>query len=249
MISAVVLSHNSSRTLKNSLESLSWCDETIVVDDNSEDESREIAKKDGALCILRSLHDDFAAQRNFGLEKAREEWILFVDSDEIVSEKLAKEIQTAIKSTVYDGYYMKRVDVLFGKKLLHGETGDAKFIRLAKKGTGVWERPVHEVWKVHGSVGQLRESLLHYPHPTIKEFLQSVIVYSRLHAKQLSRDGKTFAFWQILVYPVAKFCTNYFWKCGLLDGTAGLIVALMMSLHSFLARVQMWEWQQGVTKV
>ncbi len=84
MISAIVLAHNNEKSIKKTLESLAWCDERIIVDDNSKDLTREIAKSAGAIVYQHALHENFGVQRNYGLEKAKGEWVLFVDSDEIV---------------------------------------------------------------------------------------------------------------------------------------------------------------------
>lgn len=100
MISAVVLSHNDCLNIERTLQSLIWCDEIIVVDDFSSDKTLETVHK---VCkdikfvpykvFQRTLNDDFSAQRNFGLAKATGEWVLFVDSDEVVSKNLANEIK------------------------------------------------------------------------------------------------------------------------------------------------------------
>ena len=134
MISAVVLTHNNEDTICKTLESVSWCDERIVVDDYSTDKTKEIAKNAGAVIYHHALNDDFSSQRNYGLEKASGEWVLFVDSDEIVISNLRDEMLKLIqrdKNVV--GYYIKRNDFLFGRELRYGETANVRVIRLAKK--------------------------------------------------------------------------------------------------------------------
>ncbi len=234
MISAVVLTHNDEAILPTCLESVSWCDEVIVIDDQSTDDTAAIAKKLGAKIFGKKLNDNFAAQKNFGLEKATGEWVLFVDSDEIVSVELRNEIQNL--SWTKDGYYVKRKDFLFGKWITHGETGSVKLLRLARKNAGKWEQPVHEEWKIAGAMGELVHPLLHYPHPNVAQFLDDVNRYSTLYAKHLHGQGVREPAWTIVVKPAAKFFVNYVWHAGFLDGTAGLVVALMMSFHSFLVR-------------
>ena len=122
MISAVVLTHNSEKTLGNTLGSLSFCDEVIVVDDISTDTSRDIAKGYKARIFQRLLDDDFAAQRNFGLEKATHEWVLFVDSDEIIPPELAREIETVTTGSEKNisGYFISRQDYFGGRGLTYG---------------------------------------------------------------------------------------------------------------------------------
>jgi glycosyltransferase involved in cell wall biosynthesis len=239
MISAIILSHNSEYEIERTLLSLSWCDRRIVIDDFSSDNTVTLSKKCKAEVFQRHLEGDFSAQRNFGLEKAKGEWVLFIDSDEVVSRALAREIQ---KSLTIDaaGFYIRRQDWMYGKKLRYGETGKGKFLRLAKKNAGIWDRPVHEVWKVKGFVGTLIQPLDHFPHPDVAQFISEINMYSTLNARYLHQEHVRIPWWHILAYPAAKFLVDYIWYRGFLDGTPGAIVALMMSMHSFLTRAKLW---------
>ena len=239
MISAIVLSHNDEDSIARTLKSLIWCDEVIVIDDFSADTTVEIARKYNAKVYQRHLNDDFAAQRNFGLEKAAGEWVLFVDSDEVVSEALAKEIQEAVKSDII-GFYLKRQDWLFGKALKHGETGRVRLLRLAKRNAGTWGRSVHETWNVKGDIGELDRPLDHFPHQDVAQFIEEINRYSSINARYLYSKNVHVQWWHILAYPKLKFFKDYFWYLGFLDGTAGAVVALAMSFHSFLTRAKLW---------
>jgi glycosyltransferase involved in cell wall biosynthesis len=240
MISAIVLSHNDEKTISRTLSSLAWCDELIVIDDCSHDKTIEIVKQYKTLVYTKELSGDFARQRNFGISKAKGDWIFFVDSDEVVSEKLQKEIRQAVTHTDVSGYMVMRLDTLFGKTLKHGETGNNRFLRLAKKGCGEWKRSVHETWDIQGIVKTLKEPLYHFPHPDVAQFLDEINTYSTLHAKVLYEKGVHAKNWQIVIYPCSKFILNYILRLGFLDGMAGMIVAMMMSFHSFLARSKLY---------
>src|SRR5687767_10495838 len=113
MISAVILTKNEEKHIVDCIESVSWCDDIVVVDDNSTDRTVDIAKKHGVRVYNHKLENNFAAQRNFGLENAREEWVLFVDADERVSKDLQEEIQETIANTPYDGFKIKRLDIVW----------------------------------------------------------------------------------------------------------------------------------------
>ncbi len=252
MISAVVLTHNDQLTSERALNSLAWCDEIIVIDDQSTDQTVAIAKKFGAHIYERALSDDFASQRNFGLEKTNHDWVLFVDSDEMVSKELSEEIQRVISviparepgsarnDNDFVGYFFKRADSLWGRVLKHGETNRVRLLRLAQKDAGKWVRPVHEVWDVKGLVGELREPLLHFPHPNVAQFIEEINFYSTINAHYLFNQKIRAHGWHIIAYPLAKFFLNYVWYLGFLDGTAGAVVAFMMSFHSFLTRAKLW---------
>lgn len=243
-ISAVVLTHNNQATLPVSLKSLGFCDEIVVIDDESTDETCDIAKKSGARVIPHPLKGDFAKQRNFGLAQVRQEWVLFVDSDEVVTPVLAKEIEEAVQKVDVQGFFLKRQDVLWGKSMQHGETQRVRLIRLAKKESGTWQRPVHETWNVRGVVGTLKNPLLHTPHPDVAHFLDDINTYSTINALHFFEIGKRASWWHIVAYPTGKFIQNYLWRLGFRDGMPGIIVALMMSFHSFLTRAKLWQLQQ-----
>lgn len=242
MISVVILTKNEEKNIEDCLRSLDFCDEIIVIDDNSEDKTVELAKKSKAKVFTRTLNNDFSRQRNFGLEKARGEWILFIDADERVTPSLCDEIIQLTNNpiTQCNGFYIKRRDFMWESELKYGETGNIKLLRLARKDAGKWEGKVHEKWKVNGKLGELKNPLLHYPHQTITEFLREINFYTDIRVQELYEKGASVYWWSIILYPKVKFFRNFFIKKGFLDGLPGLILALMMSFHSFLVRGKLW---------
>ncbi len=188
---------------------------------------------------------DFAGARNKLLAQAKTDWVLFLDSDETVSPALRDEINQAIKSNLYDAYYIKRIDTFLGRKLLHGEPGHAKFIRLARKSFGSWQRPVHEIWVRRGGlsstrIGTLTSPLMHTPHTSISSFLDKINLYSQLDAEYRRSLGKRSSLIQVALYPPLKFIYNYIFLLGILDGAPGMIMALMMSFHSYLTWTKLY---------
>ena len=242
MISAVVLTKNEEKNLQDCLGSIKWCDEILVIDDNSTDKTIEIAKKYGARVFIRSLNNSFAQQRNFGLKKAKGEWVLFLDADERISKEFKKEILKIIDSgSNIKGFYFRRNDFFGNRWLKHGETARVRLLRLAKKDDGQWEREIHEVWMIKGRTAELKNRLLHYPHTTISDFLKTVNFYSTLHARSLKKEGVKAGLFRLIFNPVGKFFQSYILRLGFLDGMPGLITALMMSFHSFLARGKLFN--------
>ncbi len=134
---------------------------------------------------------------------------------------------------------------MWGKVLKHGETGNISLLRLAKKGSGEWEGTVHERWNIKGKTTTLRNSLDHFPHQTIAEFLREINFYTDLRAEELFRKKVKSNWLSIIIYTKAKFFVDYVIKAGFLDGLEGLVFALLMSLHSFLVRGKLWLlWQK-----
>ena len=245
MITSVILTKNEDKNIKKCIESVKWCDEIIIIDDNSTDKTLEIAKKYNVKIFFHSLDNDFSAQRNFGISKAKNEWVLFVDSDEIISDALAFEISNAItlkdqSLRSFNGFYIKRSDFMWGKRLMHGETGNISLLRLARKNKGLWKGMTHEKWEITRPVGRLVNPLLHFPHTTLEEFLREVNFYTDIRAQELKTKKTKVFFWSIVFYPVGKFLINFIFKKGFMDGMQGLIFAIVMSFHSFLVRSKLW---------
>lgn len=250
MISAVVLTRNEENTIVDCLESLSWVKDIVVVDDYSTDRTIDLAKRFGAKIYVRELANDFSEQRNFGLSKAQNDWVLLVDADERVTEDLKNEIIYRLgklkRESTITGFTIRRKDFLFGKKLLHGETGNISFVRLGQKSKGVWKGKVHEEWHIRGKIDHLESDLLHFPHNTLHEFLTDINYYTDLRSRELYMQGMRVTWFDIVFLPLGKFIFNYFLKRGFLDGEEGVILGFIMSFHSFLVRSKLWLlWQKN----
>lgn len=244
-ISAIILAKNASVSLERCINSLLWCNEIIVIDDESIDKTATIAKKLGAKVISHPLEKDFSKQRNFALQQARFEWVFFVDADEVVSDHLKKEVQVGIKGKSHvKGFAICRQDSLWGKKLAYGEWGKQWLVRLGRKDAGNWQGKVHETWHIHGKIEKLQAVLEHYPHQTISDFLREINFYTTLRAQELYDQHVSVTWVDIILYPKAKFILNYILRAGFLDGIRGLIIALLMSFHSFLVRGKLWQLHQ-----
>lgn len=243
-ITAILLTKNEEHTIEACIDSVSFCNEVIVLDDNSTDQTVEIAKKHNAKIITRSLHGDYAGQRNNGLEQAKNDWILFVDADERVSSELQKEIVTLSEKEA-SAYYIPRRDYFWGKELTYGEVQKVRtkgIIRLVKKGSGKWHGAVHEEFQTDQKVKKLHSFINHYPHPTLKEFIHEVNIYSTLRAKELQSQGKKSSVFSIIAFPFFKFLLVYILYRGFLDGPAGFAYAFLMSFHSFLVRAKLYQY-------
>ncbi len=248
-ISAVVLTKNEEKNIIDCLETLKFADEIIVIDDNSTDRTKDLIDVFGKThtntqFFKRSLDGNFSMQRKFGVEKTKNDWVIFVDADERISSELATEIKERI-SDEFSGFLIPRRDFMWGKELLHGETGRTKLLRLFNKNKGELRGKVHETWETKNNVGVLINPIKHYPHPTISEFLREINFYTDLRSQELKEKGVKSNAFSIIFYPKAKFILNYFIKLGFLDGTPGLVHAILMSFHSFLVRGKLWLlWQK-----
>jgi glycosyltransferase involved in cell wall biosynthesis len=248
MISGVIIAKNEEDSIAKAISSLSFCDEIIVIDNDSTDKTAEIAKKNKAIVYHKNTQKDFSSLRNFGLEKAKEEWILFIDADEEVSKTLKDEILQLLEKDKsiqgdFSGYFIKRKDYWWGKEIRHGEAGNIKLLRLIRRGMGKWSGNVHEVLETHGEIGTLNEPLIHRPHQTVAEFIDHINAYSSIRAEELDGEHVKSTIFQIVVYPLGKFIVNYFIRLGFLDGAPGFGYAFLMSFYTFLVRSKLFQLQ------
>jgi len=243
-LTAVVLTKNEEKNIERCLSSLIFCDEVIVVDDFSEDKTIEIVHKfdKNIKVIQRKLNNDFAGQRNFGLTKSRNEWILFADADEVVTNELKSEIKNL--NFQKESYSIKRRDYFWNQELKYGEikkVRDQGIVRLVKKSSGTWMGDVHEVFHTSKITGKLNSFLDHHPHPTLKEFINDVNRYSDIRSQELFDRGAKTNILDIIFFPSGKFIYNYIFNLGFLDGAAGFTYSFMMSFHSFLVRSKLYQ--------
>ena len=169
--------------------------------------------------------EDFAKERNMTLsEVERGKWVLFLDSDEIISPELKEEIKN-LNPGNYSGFYIKRRNYFLGKFV-----GSDKIIRLIKQGSGKWKRRVHETYHLAGGTktGYLRNCLIHNTADNLYNYLGKINNYSTLHALANRDEGKKASLIKIILFPVLKFVQTFV-KSG------HVVFSLMQSFHSFLS--------------
>lgn len=186
------------------------------------------------------LNNDFSTKRNHCLEIAKNDWCLFLDTDEIPSNKFIDKI----KHFDNHQYAFRRIDIFLGKKLHFGETGHFFITRLVNRNMGKFVGKVHERWQSKQEIIKSNTPIMHQSHNSLYEFISKINQYSEIRAKELFEMKIKSSIFQIILYTKAKFIKNYFLRLGFLDGLPGLINALGMSLHSFLVRSKLWSMQQ-----
>ncbi len=238
-LTVVIITKNEESNIDSCLKQLVFADEIILIDDNSTDKTLEIAKKYKVKVISNKL-SSFSHQRNLALERASNSWVLFIDADETIDEKLREEILERISEETYDGYYIKRKDIFLGYEMKYGDLEDVRILRLGRKNSGMWEGDVHEKWRIKGKTSNLKNSLGHHSHQNLFHFIDKINYYSSIRANELKQGNIKSSFLTIALYPMFKFVILYFSKMGFRDGLPGFIHALFMSMYSFLVRGKLY---------
>lgn len=186
---------------------------------------------------------DFSKVRNQALKQAKNNWVFFLDSDEVIPKNAWQFFENVIKGGKFSGATIRRKDVFHNRTLEFGETGDTRILRLMNKNKAKFVRPVHEVAEVDGEIIDLTVTIKHHAHQNIGGFLQDVNKYGEIEAgfrqEKYPESGKII--FEAITFPTGKFILNYFFKLGFLDGWQGFIYALTMSLHSLFVRIYLYE--------
>ena len=230
--SAILITKNEERNLARTLESVKDFREIVVVDADSSDRTREIAKGFGARVFTRSF-DDFSAQKNFALNQATGEWIFSLDADEVPDEQLIQSIQAVLQNGAQTeaAYAVHRRNLHFGRELRWGGQGRDFPVRLFRKDRGRFTHPIHEVVEVDGKVGRLAGTLLHVSNQSVGEYLEKLSQYTGLEAQVLKQSGKKISFWDWGFKPFARFFYTYFLRLGFLDGFEGFLFHALSSFY------------------
>lgn len=247
-ISILLITHNEEKNLLNYWTWLDRCktiNEIVVVDDNSDDKTKEVLKKIETKKIKvkifeRGLNNNFSDQRNFGITKTTNDWILWLDADEKPTSSLIRFLNH-IDNLQYKNYAFKRNDIFIDHELKHGENSNQYFLRFFNKKYGRFTGAVHEIWQSPKEIEYKKLHIHHYPHQSLRGFIKKLNFYSDIRAQELYDQNQTSNQFQIIFYPLGKFVQDYFLKLGFLDSTPGIIMALGMSFHSFLVRSKLWH--------
>lgn len=230
-LTVVVLTYNEQKNIEECLNSASFADEILVIDGGSKDETQAIAKKLGAKVLFHELNNDYSAQRNFGIENAKNEWIFMLDADERITDKLAKEIAKCIENNLDETYRVSRENHFVEGKCLHGTLRPDYVERLFKKTGSCYEGIIHERLKTPYSLKKLKGRLIHFPYYDYESHLNKLNKYTTLLAKKYHEKGKKCSFVRdILIKPSFAFFKMYVIHGGFLDGKLGLQFCL---LHYF----------------
>ncbi|MEK7521652.1 MAG: glycosyltransferase family 2 protein [Patescibacteria group bacterium] len=247
-LSAIILTKNAQDKLEECLRSVrGWVDEIVILDTGSVDKTLDIARKYGAR-IRKSKGKDYAAWRNEAAKLARGEWLFYIDHDERVSEELKLEIQrvTSHESRVtYSAYDIPRKNYVFGKWLKHGGWWPDKVLRLIKKNALVkWEGEVHEQPIVNGTVGSLKNALIHLKEDNLSDMVEKTNRYSVYEAKLLFKaNHPQMSWWRFISVMARELWDRFVVKLGFLDGPEGIIYCAYQGYSRFVTYAKLWELQ------
>lgn len=246
MLSSIVITRNEQQNIDRCLSSLKFCDEIIVVDSESTDNTTAIAQK-YTQKVFTVPWKGYTEQRNHALQLATHDWVLSIDADEEIDENLKEEIlKTINKSESTAAFLIPRKTLHSGRWIKYGGWYPNYLTRLFKKSEGKWiGDEVHEKWQTNGRVEKLENPILHYSFTSFSDQVQRNNEYSSLLAKRLYKQQVKFSLWNLLIKPLTKFFETYLFKRGFLDGYPGFIISISAAYSVFLKWAKLWELEKN----
>jgi glycosyltransferase involved in cell wall biosynthesis len=267
-VSVLLLTHNEELNLPRCMNALRWCDDIVIVDSGSTDNTVEIARECGAQ-VLKRPFDDFASQRNFGLDNAiwKYEWILHLDADEIITKEFERKLQELQPLEHIDAYLVPSKLIFFGKWLRHAGMYPTYQVRLGRSRRLRFKQVGHGQREdiPNNKLAIFEEPYLHYSFSHgLRRWLERHVQYADAEAKQIYEQFSAKHFrWSDLMTrsaierrralktismriplalrPVARFCYVFFIKKGFLDGARGFLYALMLGVYEGMTSILVYE--------
>ena len=231
-ISVCLVAGNEAHRIRPALDSVKdWTAEIILaIDDKVTDGTDKVAETYGAKVFSQPWRGH-AAHRNFASLHATQPWLLAIDADEVVSEKLRDEIIAAFQihdaKSLPAAYSFPRLSFFGGRWIRHGNWYPDRKVRLWRKDAGQWEGDPHEKLVLRGEVIPLRADLFHFSNENIDHLLGKIGMVSSIFVRQCQARQRHTGWTDLAFRPFWKFSRAYILRRGFLDGWPGYFIAWM----------------------
>lgn len=232
-ITALIITYNEMGYIEKCIDSISFVDEIVVVDSFSTDGTYEYLLTHPKVKVIQNPFENFTAQKSFALKQATNDWILFVDADEVVPAPLKDEIlETVGHESDIVAYWFYRQFMFANEKLRFSGWQTDKNYRLFRKSKAKFSdrKIVHETLDVDGLSGILNEKLTHYCYKDYEDYKSKMLKYGRLKAIECFYMERKFNYLMMYLKTGWKFFNHYFLRLGFLDGKKGFIICYLNSL-------------------
>jgi (heptosyl)LPS beta-1,4-glucosyltransferase len=249
LLTGVIIAKNEQSRIASALESLSFVDEILVVDNGSRDKTVDIALKKGAR-VVHAPTVSFGELRNIGKKEAKGKWIVYLDADEIIPPALAAEIkkissQSFNTSQLDDKevcFFVRRNNYYLGHRW---QTTDRMQRLFYAEALIRWYGDLHETPEVVGKTSELINPLDHHTHRTLEEMLEKTNVGSNTEAQlRLKAAHPAIVSWRLVRVSLTGFWHSFISEGGWKMGTVGLIESMYQGFSLFITYAKLWELQQ-----
>jgi len=246
-LTVIILTKNEAKNIREAVKNAQQCTaEILVIDSGSTDETAAIAKLSGARVVQRAWNNDFAAQRNFALQQATTEWVLYLDADERLNSDLAAQIKKVAAQNEQKQYLLLRKAVVFGQECNYGDMKPDYVPRLFPRKKVVWQGKVHELALCALPKETLTGFVKHYTYNDWNKYWEKFNCYTTLNAQKYYEQHKKAYFVRDLVFrPLWAFLRAYVIKLGFLDGKTGFIFSVNHGMSVMVKYTKLYYLQKG----
>jgi glycosyltransferase involved in cell wall biosynthesis len=245
-IAIIMVVRNEEEQIRECLETVSWANEIIIVDQSSTDSTAKISRQFTDKIFLTEPKGYCEPDRNLAIEKASSKWIFYIDADERVTRELRDEILLIVKSdNPRPAYYVKRRNYFLGKWIKTCDWYPSPVLRLFKKGEVIFPNEIHQVPQHREEYGYLNNDLLHYSYSSFEEYFEKFNRYTTELAKEEFQTGRRITAFNFipdfLLRPSYNFLSKYLYYQGYRDGFRGFFVSFSSALTVFVSKAKLWE--------
>jgi glycosyltransferase involved in cell wall biosynthesis len=247
--SVYIVTLNCGAWLEDTLNSVRDFAEVIILDSGSTDNTYAIAQSFPNVRISHQDWQGYAAQKSLALAQCKNDWVLNVDGDEVLSPELKNEIEQTIQANQIDALITPINDVFLGVPNSKHTKKHAK-VRFFRKSKGQYdlENKVHENVIVDGQSVRAEGDIYHYGESSIFVKVEKNNQYSNLKAAEKFQKGKKPSLLKLsLVMPVT-FLKSYFIRRSCLNGWRGFVNSMINAFYAFLKEAKLFEQYQNASK-
>jgi glycosyltransferase involved in cell wall biosynthesis len=240
-IGAVVITRNESANIGPCLDSVAFCDERVVVDSFSTDDTVDRACEK-AEHVYRREFIHHAEQKNWAVGQLDTDWVFVIDADERVPSELAREIRAKMENQTHAGWWIYRRNAFFGRFIRGAGWDRDRVLRLYRRDRGRYDdRFVHEEVSLDpgSTAGSCEHRLLHFSYTEWESTFERLLSYSRSGARQRARRGYRGSVGAVLLKAPGRFLRQYFLDAGWRDGLHGLVLCQWSALGVFLREARL----------
>lgn len=240
-VSAAIITRNDAVALDRCLASLGFCDEVLVLDQDSEDDTAAVCARHGAR-LEQTAWLGFGPTKQRAVAACRNRWVLSIDTDEVVTPELASAIASLPEAPAEAAFTVNRISRFLGHWIRHCGWHPEHVTRLFdRERAGFDDRPVHESVVVQGTVGRLDALLQHYPYETMEQYIAKLDRYTTVAADDLHAAGRRATLAQAALRSQAAFWRMWLLQAGVRDGWAGLVLCQASAFYVLSKYVKLWR--------
>jgi glycosyltransferase involved in cell wall biosynthesis len=249
-LTVIIVSKEDEDVIGDAIKSVKgFAEHILVIDGNRDDITRKAAEKLGAM-VVRHQFKDFSDQRNFAILHAHTTWVLYLDSDERVTNEFKSEVERVIAEydefSAIGGYFIYRKTFYYGKDWHLQDKVQRLFLR---NRFVEWTGAVHETPKIKGEFGVIQAPIEHYTHRNLSQMVRKTNEWSEYEAKlRFEKGHPPLVVWRFFRVMFTEFVGSYIKNKGYKNGTLGLIEAMYQAFSIYITYAKLWEMQKKLYK-